>query len=473
MASLRLPYDECRMDCRVRAFMLSEPSQKYIACQPMPRKPTTTVNSLILVGLLVVSIIETNAVEVFTNNTDKAAPAFATGIYRNLFAEAGHAPSAVTQKIAAGFAHLFHGDAAEQSIYFSAGSNSNGSLAYILDVANRDVRTEGMSYGMMITVQLNKQAEFDALWNWAKTFMYHSDGNHPATGYFSWSVQTNGTPNDEMPAPDGEEYFVTALYFASGRWGNAGGIFDYQAEADRLLSSLKNRSQIQGKTINGIQTGRAIFDPLQKMVRFTADVADDGHTDPSYHLPAFYELWARWGPLEDRAFWHEAALASRDFFQRAAHPVTGLSPEYSSFDGTPWASPRNRGSADFRFDAWRVAMNWSVDWSWWQVDIRERELSDRLLAFFDQHSLDYGNQFTLDGRQLSGDHSPGLLAMNAVAALAATSPSAKKHVEQLWASPVPAGQYRYYDGLLYLLGMLNCSGEFRIWTPHQKAGHHP
>ena len=82
-----------------------------------------------------------------------------------------------------------------------------------LDVANRDVRTEGMSYGMMIAVQLDKKAEFDALWNWAKTFMYHAATNHPASGYFSWSMQTNGTPNDEMPAPDGEEYFATALVF--------------------------------------------------------------------------------------------------------------------------------------------------------------------------------------------------------------------------------------------------------------------
>jgi len=37
----------------------------------------------------------------------------------------------------------------------------------------------------------------------------------------------------------------------------------------------------------------------------------------------------------------------------------------------------------------------------------------------------YGNPFTLDGRQLSVDHSPGLTAMNAVAALAATQPLAK------------------------------------------------
>lgn len=390
--------------------------------------------------------------------------AFATGQYRNLFAEAGHSKTEIRQKIDSAFGQLFHGDPTNQTVFYSAGSNSQGALAYILDVANQDVRSEGMSYGMMIAVQLNRKQEFDALWNWARTFMYHAATNHPASGYFSWSVQTNGVPNDEMPAPDGEEYFVTALYFASGRWGSDG-IWNYRLEADRLLASLKDRPIIEGKTIRGVQTGRALFEPVRKMVRFTGDVADDGHTDPSYHLPAFYELWARWGLAKDSDFWRDAARASREFFQRAAHPLTGLCPEYSTFAGQPWASPRNPGSADFRFDAWRVAMNWSVDWSWWRADVRESQLSDRLLGFFDRNFSSYGNQFTLDGRQLSPDRSPGLLAMNAVAALAAKRPLAGKFVDELWRAPVPAGPYRYYDGLLHLFGLLHCGGEFRIWPP--------
>ena len=30
---------------------------------------------------------------------------------------------------------------------------------------------------------------------------------------------------------------------------------------------------------------------------------------------------------------------------------------------------------------------------------------------------------------------------------------------------IPTGRYRYYDGMLYLLAMLHCSGEFQIWSP--------
>jgi oligosaccharide reducing-end xylanase len=392
--------------------------------------------------------------------------AFATGHYRNLFVENGHSAQEVKRRVDQAFMSLFHGDPATQAVYYSAGSNSNGHLAFINDVKSRDVRSEGMSYGMMIAVQLNKKAEFDSLWNWAKTFMYHSASNHPAYGYFSWSMRTNGVPNDEMPAPDGEQYFATALYFASSRWGDGAGIYNYRAEAGRLLSDMKDRGWITGTTRAGAQTAGALFDVSRHMVRFTPDAKNSEHTDPSYQLPTFYEVWARCGPKSDREFWAEAASASREFFQNATHPVTGLAPDYANFDGSPWAAPWTPQSANFRYDSWRTAMNWSVDWAWWAKDPQEQILSDRLQAFFESQGLaSYANQFTLDGKPLSKDRSTGLVAMNAVSCLAATQPRSSKFVEALWNTPVPSGQFRYYDGMLYMLAFLHCSGEFRIWLP--------
>jgi oligosaccharide reducing-end xylanase len=394
--------------------------------------------------------------------------AFATGHYRNLFVEGGHSPAEVSAKINATFQQLFHGNPANQAVYFSAGTNANGPLAFICDVNNHDVRSEGMSYGMMIAVQLDRKAEFDALWNWAKTFMYHRSPSSPAYGFFSWSMKTNGVANDEMPAPDGEQYFVTSLYFASKRWGNGNGIFNYRAEADRLLTALRHRAWITGPTVGGPKTAGALFDEPHRMVRFTPDKDNCNHTDPSYQLPAFYELWARWGPVDDRRFWNEAAAASRGFFEQAAHPRTGLAPDYANFDGSPWAAPWNTNGANFQYDSWRTAMNWSVDWAWWNKDDRAQQRSDRIQAFFESKGMStYGNRFTIEGVQFGNDHATGLVAMNAVAGLAATQPRAQQFVEAFWKTPVPTGPYRYYDGMLYLLGLLHCSGEFRIWGPPQ------
>jgi oligosaccharide reducing-end xylanase len=396
--------------------------------------------------------------------------AVTTRRYRNLFAERGHGTAEIDQKIERAWAQLFHGDPANESVYYAAGENAAGPLAYIADIGNDDVRSEGMSYGMMIAVQLDHQAEFRALWNWAKTYMQNRERTHPAYGYFAWQLKRTGEHLDDMPAPDGEEYFATALLFAATRWGSGQGIYDYRREADELLDTIKNRADITG-VVNGKKTttGSSLFDRTAKMVRFSPDHGSfvaKGHTNPSYHLPAFYEIWARVGPEPDRAFWRDAAATSRDFLYQAAHAKTGLTPDYAHYDGTPLAASWDANSVRFRFDAWRTAMNWSMDYAWWAADPRQKELCDRIQAFFAAQGIaGYGNNFTLEGEPTSHDHSLGLVATNAVASLAATNPRAWLFVDELWKQAPPTGKWRYYDGLLYLMGLLHASGNFRVYLP--------
>ncbi len=396
--------------------------------------------------------------------------AFATRNYRNLFAEAGHGEKEIEAKIAKAYDQLFHGDRETQLLYFPSGRNENGPLAYIPDIQHTDVRSEGMSYGMMITVQLGKKAEFDALWNWSMSHMYQKDPKHPTFGFFSWAMNYDGTAIDELPAPDGEEYYAMALYFAANRWGSGKGIYDYKAQADRLLHDMVHREPIRGmvKQRGGLRehtVGREVNDEYG-MILFSPDERNT-FTDASYHLPAFYELWARWGPEEDRAFWARAATVSRDYFVKNTHPKTGLAPNLGQFDGTPLGF-RGPMSAAFREDAWRVASNWSVDWSWWAKDPRQQELSDRIQAFFESQGMEtHGDNWNLDGTVIRDRHSPGLVATNGVASLAATDKvRAKKFVEALWNLDVPSSHvFRYYDGLLYMMSLMHASGRYRIILP--------
>lgn len=394
------------------------------------------------------------------------AGAFATGKYRNLFAELGKSPQEIRRKIDGAFQQLFHGDPATQAVYYEAGSNSNGPLAYVTDIKHRDVRSEGLSYGMMIAVQLDKKAEFDAIWNWSKTYLYVAETNHPSSGFFAWQARTNGVRLSQFVAPDGEEYYVTALYFAAHRWGGGKGIYDYKTQADELLARMLHRGKITGSLPwrggNRDVTAGPLFNAEHKMVLFSPSSERNQFTDPSYHLPAFYELWSRWGPREDAEFWRQAAAVSRDYFVKVTHPVTGLNPCYGNFDGT-LVSPPSHYATNFSYDAFRTAGNWAVDWSWWAKDPRQCELSDKLQTFFASQGTNYGCVFTLDGRMLEERHAQGLVAVNAVASLAATSPRTKQFVEELWNTPTPDGLERYYEGLLHLLAWLHCGGEFKIW----------
>jgi oligosaccharide reducing-end xylanase len=377
--------------------------------------------------------------------------AFESGQYRNLFAELlGKSEAEIAQKIERAWQQLFYGDQDTQRVYYPVGRD----MAYIKDIGNNDIRSEGMSYGMMLAVQLNKQAEFDQLWKWAHTYMLQKDG--PYKGYFAWHNTEDGAQIDANPAPDGEEWFVMALLFAANRWGNGAGIFNYQAEAQKILDVMLHKNDED----NGVATN--MFDPETKQVVFVPSGRQATFTDPSYHLPAFYELWARWA-AKDNDFWREAAQASRAFWKTTAHPETGLMPDYAEFDGTPNADSTHK---DFRFDAFRTASNVALDWAWFAADPWQVEQSNRLLDFFRSQGLDrYVNQYTLDGKPLSGDRSPGLMAMNAVAGLAADPEKSKDFVQALWDLEIPSGQWRYYDGLLYFLALLQAGGHYRIYTP--------
>ncbi len=404
--------------------------------------------------------------------------AFETGVYRNMFVERGYDPETVQKRVSDAYEQLFHGDINEQSVLFSAGSNEHGPMAYIPDIGNGDIRSEGMSYGMMIAVQMDRQADFNAIWNWSKTYMYQNNPNHPCYGYFAWQMNKNGKAMDEMPAPDGEEYFIMSLFFASHRWGDGQGIYNYKEEAFNLLDKFKNRKDITGTSKNawGVReiTGVALMNPEHKMVRFTPDKTNfsinGDHTNASYHLPAFYELWALWGPEKDRAFWKEAAKISRDYFVKAAHKETGLTPDYGNFDGTPVSASFNKGSNTFRWDAWRTAMNWAMDYNWWAADPRQNELSNRIQTFFEKQGMyTYRGCYTLDGRPAEGDngkwHSIGLVAANGATSLSATDKRAWGFVDEIWGTGVPTGTWRYYDGMLLMFSYLHLSGNFRIYMP--------
>jgi oligosaccharide reducing-end xylanase len=81
------------------------------------------------------------------------------------------------------------------------------------------------------------------------------------------------------------------------------------------------------------------------------------------------------------------------------------------------------------------------------------------------------DRYTLDGNPLSTRHSVGMLATTAVSSFAAMpGPISKAFVDALWNMPVPSGEQRYYDGMLYLMSMLHCSGNFRIIEPTGKSG---
>jgi oligosaccharide reducing-end xylanase len=373
---------------------------------------------------------------------------------RNLFRELlGKSEAETTVRIEAVWRQFTQGDEKTERLYFEAPDDT----AYIADIGNGDLRSEGMSYGMMIAVQLDRQDQFNRLWKWVFTHMRHADG--PKRGYFAWQCRFDGTMIGEgVSASDGEEWTVTALFFASHRWGDGEGIFNYSKQAQALLREMLHKPR------SGAWT--AIFDREHRQVTFCPIGLAATMTDPSYHLPHFYSLWARWAEdPADRAFWAGAAGASREFFRRNAHPKTGLMSEYAHFDGRPYVETNfGKGKDEFGFDAWRTLAHVALDYAWGTHDLWEREQSDRVLRFLGEQGEGLVNRYALDGRPLGQGSSPGLVAMAAVAGVAASDPQlARPFVKRLWDAPTPTGKWRYYDGMLTVLGLLQTGGRFQVF----------
>lgn len=330
--------------------------------------------------------------------------------------------------------------------YFEAEDNTG----YMEDTGNDDARTEGMSYGMMMALQMNRKDIFDRIWKWSKKNMFMEKGAN--AGYFCWSNKTDGTKNADGPAPDGEEYFAMALFFAARRWGNGEGIFNYTEQAREILRIA-------------IHSENKMWFEENHHIRF---VPNCPFTDPSYHLPHFYELFAEYADPADKEYWKAAAKASRKYLEKACHPETGLAAEYANDDGTP-LPPKYHGT--FFSDSYRVAANIGLDALWFGGNAGLSKIASNIINFFDGKEADDLKDYLIDGTELKRNarHPIGLIATVAEAAAAVkmddreARAAAERAVKRFWDTPMRTGRRRYYDNCLYFFAILALSGHYVVY----------
>ena len=102
-----------------------------------------------------------------------------------------------------------------QAIFFPVGTDQ----AKIEDTFHDDIRTEGMGLGMLISVELNKQDEFNRLWRYSKTVLEYPPGTRH--GYFRSACDTE-TGSSPCIDPFGMEQFLTALAVRQRSLGERG-----------------------------------------------------------------------------------------------------------------------------------------------------------------------------------------------------------------------------------------------------------
>jgi oligosaccharide reducing-end xylanase len=250
-----------------------------------------------------------------------------------------------------------------------------------------------------------------------------------------------------------------ALFFAAHRWGDGEGIFNYSKQAKDILKACLHKGE------NGRQ-GEPMWNRENHQILFVPGI---DFTDPSYHLPHFYELFAMWSYEEDRGFWKQAAKASREYLVKACRPDTGFSPEYAEFDGRamtrklPWTDDRH----DWFFsDSYRTVANIGLDYEWFGIDEGQCMAAKAIQRFLleDKRRGEY-YIYELDGRAVPNKalHPIAIPATVAMSTLAATTDCSREWVESFWSMSMRSGKWRYYDNCLYFFAFLALSGNYRIW----------
>lgn len=366
--------------------------------------------------------------------------------YPNLFLEIGKSQEEITRRIASDFDTIFFDS--HEKFYFESGENTG----YMMDTGNIDARTEGMSYGMMMAVQMDRQDIFDRLWLFSKTYMHQTNGKYQ--GYFAWSVSPLGEKNSQGPAPDGEEYYAAALFFASSRWGDREAPFDYETQAQDILRHCVHQHEL-------VTGGEPMWNPDNYLIKF---VPEAPFSDPSYHLPHFYEIFARRADAADRAFWEKAAVESRKYILKSCHPVTGMASEYAEFDGTPRMIFQKKGQ--YYSDAYRVIMNMGLDTAWNGKQTGYSDIANHLQAFFSENTtLGQYHSYLIDGTPLSEEamHSVAIIATNAAGSLVSDGVHRLQWVADFWNTPLRKGARRYYDNCLYFFCLLMLGGKYQVY----------
>jgi endo-1,4-beta-D-glucanase Y len=212
----------------------------------------------------------------------------------------------------------------------------NGMYRVCIDEDSAITISEGMGYGMLLTAYFGEKEIFDRLFAF-----YKSKRTAHAFNLMAWGVTCESVV-DTGSATDGDLDVAFALIIAHYQWGE-----DYLKEAKDIISILKEHYFV---SCNGVYT-----------MKPGGHFGGCGLTDISYYTPAYFRVFAK--ETKD-AFWDTVAAHSYTILHNGANDVTGLVPDWQSYDGIPGGNPHSGRIDYYCYDASRTPWRMALDYLW-------------------------------------------------------------------------------------------------------------
>lgn len=237
--------------------------------------------------------------------------------------------------------------------------------------------SEGIAYGMLLSVYLDDQPTFDALWQYSQLHLN-------ARGLMDWYIGPDGAVLGSGGATDSDEDIAFALVMADRQWGGSKSLpTPYLDLAKRQIDLVWQYEVEHG--------AREILKPGDQW-------GGSETTNPSYFAPAFYRTFAA---VSGNTGWTKIVDSSYEILEASLDPTrgnetNGLVPAWCKADGTPTHNPQH-----FQFDSCRTPFRIAQDYCW-HGDPRARAYLEKITSFYEGVGL----ANLIDGYNLDGTPHP-------------------------------------------------------------------
>jgi len=315
--------------------------------------------------------------------------------------------------------------------------------------------SEGIGYGMLLTVAHGDQAAFDGLFAYSK--LMHDDNG--LMHWLRYGCDAHGdtiySANPDYAASDADLDVAMSLLMADCKWpgGNYGG------EATTVIKAIKDHMFMDHNGQQVLQPGDSSwFDQLGA-----------GCVNYSYFAPAYYREFGK-HVTEDQEFWNQAADNSYDLLAVASNESTGLVRNWGSADGgeatADCRNAYNRANSygdDAARTPWRIATDWQ-----WNATADAKAWNDKVTTWVKSVGITNIVQwYNLDGTpdmeaNTWDDHTAINIGPFAVGALTMDQATADEFVTELLAIPSSDGSHdaEYFPRMLKALTLLNLTDQF-------------
>nr|WP_315224240.1 glycosyl hydrolase family 8 [uncultured Flavobacterium sp.] len=222
-------------------------------------------------------------------------------------------------------------------------SCSNGRYRIKFDDPNQTV-SEGIGYGMLLSVYAADKTLFDGLW------LYYKD-NVNSNAVMNWKINGCSGTIGQNGATDAELDAAFALIVADFQWASTGTI-NYKNDAKSLIAAIKAHE---------VEANTYVLKPGDQF-------GGSQITNPSYFSPAYYRAFGNF--TNDSAFWNAVAAKSytvinNNLAQNSA--VGGLVSDWCMESGaySSQASGYNKAGKSYSYDAARTPWRIAVDYVWY------------------------------------------------------------------------------------------------------------